>query len=73
MAINASYAERCAEWVAQQLDERNTEALLDYQQQHVDALQAQPRDEHLLPLFTALGAAGLGPVLGRCTGASAIP
>ena len=73
MAINASYAERCSEWVAQQLDERNTEALLDYQQQHVDALQAQPRDEHLLPLFTALGAAGLGPVLGRCTGASAIP
>lgn len=59
MAIDTSYAERFSDWVAQQLEERTTEALLDYRQQHPDALQAQPRDEHLLPLFTALGAAGL--------------
>ena len=58
MAIDTSYAERFSDWVAQQLDERNTEALLDYRRQHPEALQAQPRDEHLLPLFTALGAAG---------------
>jgi 4,5-DOPA dioxygenase extradiol len=59
MAIDTSYAERFSDWVAQQLDERTTEALLDYRRHHPDALQAHPRDEHLLPLFTALGAAGL--------------
>jgi 4,5-DOPA dioxygenase extradiol len=59
MAIDTSYAERFSDWVAQQLDARNTEALLDYRRQHPDAAQAQPHDEHLLPLFTALGAAGL--------------
>jgi len=58
MAIDTSYAQRFSDWIAQQLKARNTEALLDYRQQHPDAVQAQPRDEHLLPLFTALGAAG---------------
>jgi 4,5-DOPA dioxygenase extradiol len=59
MGIDTSYARRFTGWVAQQLEAGNTEALLDYRQQHPDAVQAQPRDEHLLPLFTALGAAGL--------------
>ncbi len=58
MAIDTSYAQRFSCWIAQQLEAGNTEALLDYRQQHPDAVQAQPRDEHLLPLFTALGAAG---------------
>jgi 4,5-DOPA dioxygenase extradiol len=58
MAIDTSYAQRFSGWIAQQLQAGNTEALLDYRQQHPDAVQAQPRDEHLLPLFTALGAAG---------------
>jgi 4,5-DOPA dioxygenase extradiol len=58
MAIDTSYAKRFSDGVAQRLHERDTEALLDYRQQHPDAMQAQPRDEHLLPLFTALGAAG---------------
>jgi 4,5-DOPA dioxygenase extradiol len=58
MGIDTSYAQRFSDWIAQQLEARNIEALLDYRQQHPDAEQAQPRDEHLLPLFTALGAAG---------------
>jgi 4,5-DOPA dioxygenase extradiol len=58
IAIETSYAQRFSDWVARQLYERNTETLLNYRQQHPDAGQAQPRDEHLLPLFTALGAAG---------------
>lgn len=58
MAIDTSYARRFSDWVAEQLEAGNTEALLDYRQQHPDAVQAQPLDEHLLPLFTALGAAG---------------
>lgn len=37
----------------------DTEALLKYGECHPDALRAQPRDAHLLPLFTALGAAGV--------------
>jgi 4,5-DOPA dioxygenase extradiol len=43
IGIDTSHARRFSDWVAQ----------------HPDAVQAQPRDEHLLPLFTALGAAGL--------------
>ena len=58
MAIDTSYAKRFSDWIAQQLEAGSTEALLDYRQLHPDAVQAQPRDEHLLPLFTALGAAG---------------
>ena len=57
-AIDITYAERFSGWIAQQLTEWNIEALLHYRQLHPDAVQAQPRDEHLLPLFTALGAAG---------------
>ncbi len=58
MAIDTSYAQRFSDWIAQQLEAGNAEALLDYRQKNPDAVQAQPRDEHLLPLFTALGAAG---------------
>lgn len=36
------------------------EALLDYRQQAPDAVRAHPSDEHLLPLYVALGAAGEG-------------
>ena len=56
--IDTSYAQRFSDWVEAQLSGGQLEALLHYRQQHPDARQAQPRDEHLLPLFTALGAAG---------------
>ncbi|MCP9901842.1 DODA-type extradiol aromatic ring-opening family dioxygenase [Cyanobium sp. Cruz CV13-4-11] len=59
-AIDRSYAQRFSDWVHDQLIRGDTVALLDYRQRHPDALQAQPRDEHLLPLFTALGAADTG-------------
>lgn len=57
-AIDCSYAQRFSDWVQEQLISGDTEALLDYRECHPDALRAHPRDEHLLPLFTALGAAG---------------
>jgi len=60
MAIDTSYAQRFSDWVHEQLISGDTEALLGYRQLHPDAGRAQPRDEHLLPLFTALGAAGVG-------------
>ena len=56
--IDTSYAQRFSAWVAEQLSAGQVETLLHYRQQHPDARQAHPRDEHLLPLFTALGAAG---------------
>jgi 4,5-DOPA dioxygenase extradiol len=63
LAINSSYAQRFSDWIHGQLLSGNTAALLDYRQRQSDALRAQPRDEHLLPLFTALGAAGSGAQL----------
>ena len=57
LSFPSSDAKRFSDWVAQRLEAGNTEALLDDRQQHPAAVQAQPRDEHLLPLFTALGAA----------------
>ena len=59
-AVDTSYAQRFSDWVHAQLSGGQVEALLHYRQQHPDARQAQPRDEHLLPLFSALGAAGEG-------------
>ena len=59
-SIDTSYAQRFSDWIHEQLTARDVDALLDYRQRHSDALRAQPRDEHLLPLFTALGAAGAG-------------
>jgi 4,5-DOPA dioxygenase extradiol len=55
---DTSYAQRFSDWVAEQLSSGQVEALLHVRQQHPDARQAHPRDEQLLPLFTALGAAG---------------
>jgi len=59
-SIDNSYAQRFSDWIHGRLIGGDTAALLDYRQRHSDALRAQPRDEHLLPLFTALGAAGAG-------------
>jgi len=63
LAIDNSYAQRFSDWIHGRLISGNTAALLNYRQRQSDALRAQPRDEHLLPLFTALGAAGPGAQL----------
>ena len=59
-AIDRSYVKRFSDWIHEQLISGETASLLDYRQRQSDAHRAQPRDEHLLPLFTALGAAGAG-------------
>ncbi|SBO43114.1 dioxygenase [Cyanobium sp. NIES-981] len=56
--VDVSYAQRFSDWVDAQLSGGQVEALLHYRDCQPDAEQAQPRDEQLLPLFTALGAAG---------------
>ena len=58
LTIDSSYAQRFSDWTHGRLIHRDIPALLHYRQGQPDALRAQPRDEHLLPLFTALGAAG---------------
>ena len=65
LAIDSSYAQRFSDWIQGQLISGNTSALLDYRQRQSDALRAQPRDEDLLPLFTALDAAGAAAQLRR--------
>lgn len=44
------------DWVVDRLKEDDRPALLDYRQQAPHALRNHPSDEHLLPLFFALGA-----------------
>lgn len=54
----APYVQPFVGWIGQQLARGDTAALLDYRRQAPFAERAHPTDEHLLPLFVALGAAG---------------
>lgn len=56
--IDTGYAQDFADWIHTQIMGKHVDALLAYRETHPDAVRAHPRDEHLLPLFTALGAAG---------------
>jgi len=53
-----AYVREFADWVAARLDAGDVAALLDYRQQAPHAQRAHPTEEHLLPFFVALGAAG---------------
>jgi 4,5-DOPA dioxygenase extradiol len=53
----ADWAVAFAEWMAQKLGQRDDAALLDYRRQAPFAARNHPTDEHLLPLYVALGAA----------------
>lgn len=48
------------DWLADRLAHGDEAALTDYRRQAPSAARAHPRDEHLIPLFVALGAAGPG-------------
>lgn len=54
----AAYVRPFADWIWQRIRAGDVEALLDYRQQAPGAVQAHPQDDHLLPLFVALGAGG---------------
>jgi len=54
------YVRAFADWIWQRLQAGDTEALLDYRRLAPGAVRAHPSDEHLLPLYLALGAAGVG-------------
>lgn len=53
-----TYVREFADWIANRLEAHDIPALLDYRQQAPGATQAHPQEEHLLPLFVALGAGG---------------
>ncbi len=55
--VPAWVTEFCA-WMDDKIQRQNFEALCDYRTLAPFALQNHPTDEHLLPLFVALGAAG---------------
>ena len=55
----APYVQPFISWIEQKLTAGDISALLDYRQQAPFAECAHPTDEHLLPLFVALGPAGV--------------
>jgi 4,5-DOPA dioxygenase extradiol len=54
----APYVRPFIEWIEQKLVAGDVPALLDYRRQAPFAERAHPTDEHFLPLYVALGAAG---------------
>lgn len=54
----AQYVKDFAAWTAKTLASGSLDQLLDYKQYAPSADRAHPTDEHYLPLFVALGAAG---------------
>jgi 4,5-DOPA dioxygenase extradiol len=52
------YAQAFATWLHDALESHATEALVDYRERAPGATRAHPTEEHFLPLFVALGAAG---------------
>ena len=53
-----AYVRQFSDWMADHLASHDIDALLDYRRQAPGAVQAHPSDEHLLPLYVALGAGG---------------
>ncbi|MDD5296774.1 MAG: class III extradiol ring-cleavage dioxygenase [Rhodocyclaceae bacterium] len=56
------YVREFPDWIWGRLRAGDTAALVDYRRQAADAPRAHPTEEHLLPLYVALGAAGDAPV-----------
>jgi len=52
------WVSRFADWFSEKFEARLAEDLIDYRRQAPFAAKNHPSDEHLLPLFAALGAAG---------------
>lgn len=57
-AHEAPYVRPFIDWVERQLSAEDVDALLDYRRQAPFAGRAHPTDEHLLPLYVAMGAGG---------------
>lgn len=60
-----AYVQAFTDWLAERLAAGDIDSLLNYRRLAPDATNAHPSDEHLLPLFVALGAAGASPSVNR--------
>lgn len=56
----ASYAREFQDWVKQRIDRHALDELADYRRLTPNGVRAHPTDEHFLPLYVSLGAAGAG-------------
>ncbi len=63
--VRAAYAQKFQRWVFDRLNAHDVEALVRYREDAPDAVRAHPTEEHFLPLFVALGAAGEGAKVER--------
>ena len=54
----APYAREFQGWVKDRIDAKELDALVDYRALNPNGVRAHPTDEHFLPLYVALGAAG---------------
>jgi 4,5-DOPA dioxygenase extradiol len=61
-----AYASEFATWLHDRLLAADVAALLDYRARAPHATRAHPTEEHLLPLFVALGTAGTAARATRC-------
>ena len=61
-AGEAPHVAEFVDWIADRAAAADTDALLDYRAAAPHAARNHPTDEHLLPLFTVLGAAGGAPL-----------
>lgn len=57
-----AYVQAFTNWLAERLAQSDIESLLHYREHSPAGVRAHPSEEHLLPFFTALGAAGPGAV-----------
>ncbi len=56
------WARQFDDWLVGAIADNNIDALLDYRKQAPCAIQNHPTEEHLLPLFVAIGAGGEHPI-----------
>ncbi|MEW5423198.1 class III extradiol ring-cleavage dioxygenase [Amorphus sp. 3PC139-8] len=60
-AAPADWAVAFSDWIVDRIKAHDIDALLDYRRQAPFAVENHPTDEHLMPLFVALGAGGAVP------------
>lgn len=68
VASTPQYVPDFQQWVYDRLQNGNTDELLDYRRLAASGVRAHPTEEHLIPLFVALGAAagsGAAPAMRR--------
>jgi 4,5-DOPA dioxygenase extradiol len=58
MGVTLDYVEEFQAWWRERIEARDVESLLDYRHRAPGGQEAHPTEEHLLPFFVALGAAG---------------